>query len=162
MEVSVSKEREPASGAPQGARRATGGAPEERGAAGAKKNCEIGVGFSFAAFRSSGFAGPRRSRLYGFHTGTHLPSPARRGSRSRELNSCFLIDYRPWAAKSEGRAFDNLIWVLPRIWCNSRRLGDRSESKRRVWQASTAQEREASTAEHLARARTKTVERTCA
>src|SRR3989441_12801091 len=30
MEVSVSKEREPASGAPQGARRATGGAPEER------------------------------------------------------------------------------------------------------------------------------------
>src|SRR2546427_9921569 len=30
MEVSVSKEREPASGAPQGARRATGGAPEEQ------------------------------------------------------------------------------------------------------------------------------------
>src|SRR2546422_11681645 len=30
MEVSVSKEREPASGAPEGARRATGGAPEER------------------------------------------------------------------------------------------------------------------------------------
>src|SRR3989454_587601 len=35
---------------------------------GAKKNCEIGVGFSFAAFRSSDFAGPRRPRLYGFHT----------------------------------------------------------------------------------------------
>jgi len=30
MEVSVNKEREPASGAPEGARRATGGAPEER------------------------------------------------------------------------------------------------------------------------------------
>ena len=30
MEVSVSKEREPASGVPEGARRATGGAPEER------------------------------------------------------------------------------------------------------------------------------------
>jgi len=30
MEVSVSKEREPASGATEGARRATGGAPEER------------------------------------------------------------------------------------------------------------------------------------
>src|SRR2546425_671436 len=65
-------------------------------------------------------------------------------------NSCVLIDYRLWAAKSEGRAFDNLIWVLPRIWCNSRRLGDRCEVKRRVWKDASAQEREARTAKHLA------------
>src|SRR5437899_11082804 len=40
--------------------------------------------------------------------------------------------------------------VLPRIWCNSRRLGDRCEVKRRVWKDASAQEREARTAKHLA------------
>src|SRR5437899_4072479 len=65
-------------------------------------------------------------------------------------NSCVLIDYRLWAAKSEGRAFDNWIWVLPRIWCNSRRLADRCEVKRSVWKDASAQEREARTAKRLA------------
>src|SRR3989441_6875342 len=54
-----------------------------------KKMCEIGVGFSFAAFRSSDFAGLRRPRLYGFHTGTGSLSNRkgrgrRRGGRERE------------------------------------------------------------------------------
>src|SRR2546425_921425 len=76
--------------------------------------------FPSPPFRSSDFAGPRRSRLYGFHTGTRSLSNRkgrgrRSGGREREHrragegrlvwngNSCFLIDYRLWAAKSEGR-----------------------------------------------------------
>src|SRR3989442_910929 len=70
-------------------------------------------------FRSSDFAGLRRPRLYGFHTGTRSlwnrkgsgrrsgtltgTSSSGRREMSLELNSCFLIDYRLWAAKSEGR-----------------------------------------------------------
>src|SRR2546426_9273506 len=67
------------------------------------------------------------------------------------LSLCFVKSInsrgRLGPAKS---AFDNLIWVLPRIWCNSRRLGDRCEVKRRVWKDASAQEREARTAKHLA------------
>ena len=61
-----------------------------------------------------------RSRLYGFHTGTRSLSNRkgrgrRRGGREREprragegrlvwnRNSCVLIDYGLWAAKSKGR-----------------------------------------------------------
>src|SRR2546425_6537133 len=58
------------------------------------------------------------------------------------LSLCFVKSInsrgRLGPAKS---AFDNLIWVLPRIWCNSRRLGDRCEVKRRVWKDASAQER---------------------
>src|SRR5437879_1755417 len=71
-----------AEGAGWGASPGRGGELGCHGAAGAKKNCEIGVGFSFAAFRSSDFAGPRRPRLYGFHTGTG--SLANRKGRRRK------------------------------------------------------------------------------
>src|SRR3989449_5643276 len=66
--------------------------------------------FPSPPFRSSDFAGPRRSRLYGFHTGTRSLSNRkgrgrRSGGREREhrragegrlvwnRNYCFLIDY---------------------------------------------------------------------
>src|SRR3989442_5624193 len=57
-----------------------------------KKNREIGVGFSSPPFRSSDFAGPRRPRLYGFHTGTRSLSNRkgrgrRNGGRARSSRS---------------------------------------------------------------------------
>src|SRR2546422_2680683 len=93
------------------------------------QTCALPISFPSPPFRSSDFAGPRRSRLYGFHTGTRSLSNRkgrgrRRGGREREprragegrlvwnRNSCVLMDYGLWAAKSEGRAFDNLIWPL--------------------------------------------------
>src|SRR3989442_1284365 len=90
------------------------------GAAGAKKKCvRLASVFPSPPFRSSDFAGPRRPRLYGFHTGTRSLSNRkgrgrRSGGREREprragegrlvwnRNSCVLIDYLLWAAKSEG------------------------------------------------------------
>src|SRR3989454_4687391 len=91
------------------------------GAAEAKKKCvRLASVFPSPPFRSSDFAGPRRPRLYGFHTGTRSLSNRkgrgrRSGGREREprragegrlvwnRNSCVLIDDRLWAAKSEGR-----------------------------------------------------------
>src|SRR5437899_2377933 len=60
------------------------------GAAGAKKKCvRLASVFPSPPFRSSDFAGPRRPRLYGFHTGTRSLSNRkgrgrRRGGRERE------------------------------------------------------------------------------
>src|SRR3989442_347507 len=84
-----------------------------------KKIVRLASVFPSPPFRSSDFAGLRRPRLYGFHTGTRSLSnrkgrgrrsggrerePRRAGEgRCLELNSCVLIDYRLWAAKSEGR-----------------------------------------------------------
>src|SRR5437899_951010 len=85
-----------------------------------KKIVRFASAFPSPPFRSSDFAGLRRPRLYGFHTGTRSLSNRkgrgrRRGGREREprragegrlvwnRNSCVLIDYRLWAAKSEGR-----------------------------------------------------------
>src|SRR3989441_5758504 len=53
------------------------------GAAGAKKIVRLASAFPSPPFRSSDFAGPRRSRLYGFHTGTRsLSNRKGRGRRS--------------------------------------------------------------------------------
>src|SRR3989475_13243412 len=54
------------------------------GAAGAKKKCvRLASVFPSPPFRSSDFAGPRRPRLYGFHTGTRsLSNRKGRGRRS--------------------------------------------------------------------------------
>src|SRR5437899_1715987 len=50
---------------------------------GAKKNCEVASVFPSPPFRSSDFAGLRRPRLYGFHTGTRsLSNRKGRGRRS--------------------------------------------------------------------------------
>src|SRR5207245_11270720 len=85
-----------------------------------KKIVRFASAFPSPPFRSSDFAGPRRPRLYGFHTGTRGLSNRkgrgrRSGGREREhrragegrlvwnRNSCVLIDYRVWAAKSKGR-----------------------------------------------------------
>src|SRR3989442_15231044 len=85
-----------------------------------KKIVRLASVFPSPPFRSSDFAGLRRPRLYGFHTGTRSLANRkgrgrRSGGREREprragegrlvwnRNSCFLIDYRLWAAKSEGR-----------------------------------------------------------
>src|SRR2546425_11570374 len=92
-----------------------------------KKFVRLASVFPSPPFRSSDFAGPRRPRLYGFHTSTRSLSNRkgrgrRRGGREREprragegrlvwnRNFCVLIDYRLWAAKSEGRP-----WVDPCI-----------------------------------------------
>src|SRR2546422_472411 len=82
-----------------------------RGAAGAKKkSVRLASVFPSPPFRSSDFAGPRRPRLYGFHTGTRSLANRkgrgrRRGGREREhrragegrsvwnRNYCVLIDY---------------------------------------------------------------------
>src|SRR3989454_10560451 len=85
-----------------------------------KKIVRLASVFPSPPFRSSDFAGLRRSRLYGFHTGTRSLSNRkgrgrRRGGREREprragegrlvwnRNFCVLIDYGLWAAKSKGR-----------------------------------------------------------
>src|SRR5207302_339609 len=85
-----------------------------------KKCVRLASVFPSPPFRSSDFAGLRRSRLYGFHTGTRSlwnrkGRGRRSGGREREprragegrlvwnRNFCVLIDYRLWAAKSEGR-----------------------------------------------------------
>ena len=66
------------------------GVPAVIGAAGAKKKCvRLASVFPSPPFRSSDFAGPRRPRLYGFHTGTRSLSNRkgrgrRRGGRERE------------------------------------------------------------------------------
>src|SRR2546425_964848 len=54
------------------------------GAAVAKKKCvRLASVFPSPPFRSSDFAGPRRARLYGFHTGTRsLSNRKGRGRRS--------------------------------------------------------------------------------
>src|SRR5229473_1255555 len=84
-----------------------------------KKIVRLASVFPSPPFRSSDFAGLRRPRLYGFHTGTRSLSN-RKGTRAAKRcvngslverekgdvwnrNSCVLIDYRLWAAKSEGR-----------------------------------------------------------
>src|SRR2546427_573978 len=81
-----------------------------------KKIGRLASVFPSPPFRSSDFAGPRRPRLYGFHTSTgslsNRKGHARRsGGREREprragegrsvwnRNSCVLIDYGLWAAK---------------------------------------------------------------
>src|SRR5205807_5097902 len=93
-----------------------------------KKILRLASAFPSPPFRSSDFAGLRRPRLYGFHTGTRSLSNRkergrRSGGREREprragegrlvwnRNSCFLIDYRLWAARSEGRQ-----WVEQRLY----------------------------------------------
>src|SRR3989442_8995368 len=75
-----------------------------------KKIVRFASVFPSPPFRSSDFAGPRRSRLYGFHTGTRSLSNRkgrgrRSGGREREhrragegrlvwnRNYCVLIDY---------------------------------------------------------------------
>src|SRR5712664_649787 len=80
------------------------------GAAGAKKIVRLASVFPSPPFRSSDFAGLRRPRLYGFHTGTRSLSNRkgrgrRSGGREREprragegrlvwnRNYCFLIEY---------------------------------------------------------------------
>src|SRR3989442_5408614 len=85
-----------------------------------KKIVRFAAAFPSPPFRSSDFAGLRRPRLYGFHTGTRSLSNRkgrgrRRGGREREhrragegrlvwnRNSCILIDDRLWAAESEAR-----------------------------------------------------------
>src|SRR2546425_4526489 len=89
------------------------------GAAGAKKNCEIGVGFSFAAlsvFRLRRAEAASALWIPHWHWEPCESQGARAAKRyvngnlvEREKgdvwnrNSCVLIDYRLWAAKSEGR-----------------------------------------------------------
>src|SRR2546426_114129 len=84
-----------------------------------KKFVRLASTFPSPPFGSSDFAGPRRPRLYGFHTGTRsLSNRKGRGRRSRRREreprragegrlvwnrNCFLMDYGLWAAKSEGR-----------------------------------------------------------
>src|SRR5437870_2735339 len=84
-----------------------------------KKFVRLASTFPSPPFGSSDFAGPRRPRLYGFHTGTRSLSNRkgrgrRSGRREREPRragegrlvwnrNCFLMDYGLWAAKSEGR-----------------------------------------------------------
>src|SRR5438128_2137212 len=83
------------------------------GVAGAKKIREIGVGFSFAALSVFRLCRPRRSRLYGFHTGTRSLSNRKGGRAAKRYvngnlverekgdvwnrNFFVLIDYRLWA-----------------------------------------------------------------
>src|SRR5437870_762362 len=73
-----------ADGAGQGTRRVTTSrrwAPPA--APGPKKFVRLASVFPSPPFRSSDFAGPRRPRLYGFHTGTRsLSNRKRRGRRS--------------------------------------------------------------------------------
>src|SRR2546427_9590623 len=84
-----------------------------------KKMCEIGVGFSFAALSvlrlrraeaasavwiPHGHSEPFESQRDAGGEAVREREPRRAGEgRCLELNSCVLIDYRLWAAKSEGR-----------------------------------------------------------
>src|SRR2546425_8949734 len=61
------------------------------GAAGAKKIVRLASVFPSPPFRSSDFAGPRRSRLYGFHTGTRSLRIARgAGGEAADVNGNLL------------------------------------------------------------------------
>src|SRR3989454_4723739 len=88
-----------------------------------KKFVRLASTFPSPPCRSSDFAGLRRPRLYGFHT--HSEPFESQGARAAKRyvngsfvergkgdvwnrNSCVLIDYGLWAAKSEGRP-----WVDP-------------------------------------------------
>src|SRR5437870_5313494 len=79
-----------AEGAGWGAPPGRGGELGCLGAAGAKKkSVRLASVFPSPPFRSSDFAGPRRPRLYGFHTGTRSLANRkgrgrRRGGRERE------------------------------------------------------------------------------
>src|SRR5947209_2293217 len=83
-----------AEGAGWGASPGRGGELGCLGAAGAKKkSVRLASVFPSPPFRSADFAGPRRPRLYGFHTGTR--SLANRKGRGRR---------RGWrGTRSEGR-----------------------------------------------------------
>src|SRR2546427_7784469 len=61
-----------------------------------KKNVRLASVFPSPPFRSSDFAGLRRPRLYGFHTGTR--SLSNRKGRGRRSGG-----YGLWEAKREGR-----------------------------------------------------------
>src|SRR3989441_5556727 len=79
----------PAEGAGWGAPPGRGGELGCQGQQGLKKFVRLAAAFPSPPFRSSDFAGLRRPRLYGFHTGTRSLSNRkgrgrRRGGRARE------------------------------------------------------------------------------